>query len=59
MNLYAEHYTGAHILCKKTGALCGWMDEWVGEWMGGLVDGEAGLRIAYSNKKLTMKRGRS
>ena len=34
----------AHFLCEKTLAL--------DEWMGGWVDVEAGLRIAYSNKKL-------
>ena len=26
---------------------------WMGGWMDGWVDGKAGLRIAYSNQKLT------
>ena len=29
----------------------GWMDGWMNRWVGG----EAGLRIAYSNKKLGTK----
>ena len=33
----------------------GWMDGWMDGWMEGRVEktGKAGLRIAYSNKKLT------
>ena len=27
---------------------------WVGEWMDGWMDVEAGLRIAYNNKKLSL-----
>ena len=27
----------------------------MGGWVGGWVDGEAGLRIVYSNKKWTLK----
>jgi hypothetical protein len=26
---------------------------WVGGWVGGWMEGKAGLRIAYSNQKLT------
>ena len=32
-----------------------WKDGWVGEWMDGWMDGKAGLRIAYSNQKLSSK----
>jgi hypothetical protein len=28
------------------------LDGWVGGWVGGWVAGKAGLRIAYSNKKI-------
>ena len=35
-----------HLSCKKYGP--GWMDGWVEN---GWMDGEAGLRIGYSNQK--------
>ena len=31
----------------------GWMDGWMGGWMDGWMEAKAGLRIAYSNQKLT------
>ena len=32
-----------------------WIGGWMGGWMGGWVDGRAGLRIAYSNQKITLR----
>ena len=37
------------ILSRKK--LAGWMD---GNWMGGWMGGKAGVRIAYSNKKVSL-----
>ena len=37
----------------KEGRKGGWMDGWMDGWKVGWVDGKAGLRIAYSNKKST------
>ena len=39
---------GRFSLAKKLGH---WVDGWVGGRKDGWMDGEAGLRIAYSNKK--------
>ena len=35
------------------GWIGGWMDEWMDGWVGGWMDGRAGLRIAYSNQKIS------
>ena len=51
-NIYSK-IAVAQFFVQKSMVLCGWMDGWMGGWMDGWVV-RAGLRIAYSNQKVTL-----